>query len=299
MTEPTRSEYTASAPSVAIVNARLKTAVEDRMRGEIVRVRGIVWDLHRSQRGHTYFRLRHGRYALSCALFQRTARRLPFRLEQGQEITAQGHVELAGWSELQLVAEEVTLEQSAPTRETLSVLKARAREEGWLDHKRKRPVPHPPQTIGLITGESSRAHRDVTGSLRDAGIDAQVIPQHVLLSGPGVAGQVCAALDSLNARPDIDVIVIARGGTSHGPDIAAFNDWDLARAVVDSRLPVVTAIGHRQDRSLADLVADRSVPTPSSVGPALARTRQPVRARELAIVLGVLIVVVLIVLASK
>lgn len=298
MAEPTRPDQAASAPTVATVNARLKTAVEDRMRGEIVRVRGIAWDVHRSQRGHTYFRLRHGRYALSCAVFRRLSCALPFRIEDGQEVTVQGHIELAGWSEIQLVAQEVTLEQSAPTRETLSALKARAQAQGWLDHKRKRPLPHPPRVIGLITGQDSRAYQDVTGSLRDAEIEAQVILQHVLLSGPEVARQVRSALDSLNARPEVDLIVIARGGTSHGPDIAAFNDWDLAGAIVRSGIPVLTAIGHRQDRSLADLVTDHSVPTPSSVGQALARARQPIRLQDLVVtvVLALLILVLLVAL---
>jgi exodeoxyribonuclease VII large subunit len=269
------------------------------MRGEIVRVRGIAWNVHRSQRGHTYFRLRHGRYALSCAVFRPLSRELPFRIQNGQELTLEGHVELAGWSELRIVAHDVTLVQSAPTHETLSVLKARAQAEGWLDPRRKRPLPHPLECIGLITGESSRANRDVTGSLHDAGVEAMVIPQYVLLSGPEVAQQVRLALGSLNARPEIDLIVIARGGTSHDPDLVAFNDWALAEAIVGSRALVLTAIGHRQDRSLADLVADRSVPTPSSVGQALARAHQPLRSQELAamLVFVLVLIVLLFVLA--
>ena len=107
--------------------------------------------------------------------------------------------------------------------------------EGWLDPKRKRPLPRPPEAIGLITGETSRAYRDVTGSLHDAGIQAHVTPQFVLLSGPDVATQTRAAISSLNDRPEIDLIVIARGGTNHRPDIAAFSDWDRAQAIVDYR----------------------------------------------------------------
>jgi len=211
-------------PSVTTVNARLKSAIENQMRGEVIRVQGMAWDVHRSQRGHTCFRLRDGRYALSCVVLRRISRELPFHIEDGQELTVQGHAELAGWSELRVIAHDVALVQSAPTRETLAALKARAQAWGWLDPRRKRPLPYPPQVIGLVTGESSRAYRDVTGSLRDAGIEAQVIHQHVLLSGPYVARRVRAALDSLNARPEVDLIVIARGGTRHGPDIAASND---------------------------------------------------------------------------
>jgi exodeoxyribonuclease VII large subunit len=151
----------------------------------------------------------------------------------------------------------------------------------------------------LITGGSSRATRDVTGSLRDNAIEARVVPQHVLLSGPEVAQQVRLALSSLNERPEIDLIVTARGGTSHGPDIAAFNDWALAEAIVGSRIPVLTAIGHRQDQSLADLVADRSVPTPSSVGQALVTAQQPIWLQEPVFVafLVVVLIALLMVLA--
>jgi exodeoxyribonuclease VII large subunit len=295
MAEPTGSADTNRPSSVANANAQLRTAVENRMRGETVRVRGIAWDITHSQRGHTYFRLREGRYALSCAVLFHLARVLPFRIENGQELTVEGHVELAGWSELRIVAHDVTLEQSAPTRETLSVLKARAQDQGWLDARRKRRLPRPPEAIGLITGGSSRAFRDVTGSLRDAGVESQVIPQFVLLSGPDVAIQVRAAMGSLNDRPEVDLIVIARGGTRSGPDFVAFNDWALAETIVRSRAPVLTAIGHRQDQTLADMVADGSVPTPSLVGLALTGAQARVGFRELG-VLGVVLAFLVILL---
>ena len=115
----------------------------------------------------------------------------------------------------------------------------------------------------------STARADVIGSLGDAGMMHPPEVELVKLQGNEVAEQIKSTLATLNTKPDVDVIVIARGGGSEA-ELAAFSDWELAKAIVGSRVPVVTAIGHRQDRTLADLVADVSVPTPSLVGSRLA-----------------------------
>jgi exodeoxyribonuclease VII large subunit len=221
------------------------------------------------------FRLREGDYGLLCTVFRPLARRLPFRIEDGQQLVVEGRVEVyESWGQLQLVARAVELDQSAQKRETLSTLKARAQKEGWLAKERKRSLPCQPKMIGLIAGGDSRARSDVRGSIIDAGVRTQIFVETVHMEGPDTAQEICTALAALNARPEIEAVVIARGGGSAGA-LAALNDWELAQAIVNSRAPVLTAIGHRQDETLADLVADVRVPTPSTVGMAWADLRVP------------------------
>jgi exodeoxyribonuclease VII large subunit len=174
-----------------------------------------------------------------------------------------------------LVAQTIEVEEQAEERETLSVLKARAETEGWLDPDRKRKLPSEPIKIGLLTGGSSQAAKDVRGSLEDEGIQHTLLSISANVEGPGAAQDMCSALAQLNEHPSkLDLIVLARGGG--GPtSLWGFNDWDLAKAIVGSRVPVLTAIGHREDETLADLVADARAHTPSLVGSVLARNRSP------------------------
>ncbi len=199
---------------------------------------------------------------------------LPFWIEEGQTLGVRGEISLhVSWAEVQIVAQQVELQLPAAEDEALEALKRRANAAGWLEPARKRPLPRPPHAVGLVVGKRSRARKDVMGSLQDAGLNPLLILQEAPMHGAASAAPVRSALTALNAKPDVDVIVIARGGGSKS-ELNLFNDWDLAQAIVQSRVPVITAIGHRQDQTLADLVADRSVPTPSLVGNALAPDRR-------------------------
>lgn len=235
----------------------------------------MAWDVRRSSAtGHVRFRLRHDKYSLPCVVLWSLAQHLPFRIEDGQQLLVEGKMEVYRvWGELQLVANTVELDRNAEEHETLSSLRARAQAEGWLADDRKRALPRPAKTIGLITGKGSKARADVRGSLQDAGIECEVLPATASMEGPEAAQEIRAALSTLNDHPSkVDLIVIARGG-ANVTRLWAFNDWELAEAIVHSRAPVLTAIGHRQDETLADLVADARAHTPSLVGATLAKDR--------------------------
>jgi exodeoxyribonuclease VII large subunit len=282
--------------SLEALNQRLKEIVEDKTRGRLVCVKGTAYEVSRTRSGNVHLRLRQGKYGLGCVVFRGVVQTLPFRIADGQTLTVRGQVQVdAVWGELQLVALGVELERAETSRKRLTAprARARARAEGWLDAARKRPMPRLPQTVGLIAGEQSKAREDVMGSLRDSGLKASIVLEPALMQGPEAAEEIRSALSALNARPDIEAIVIARGGGSKG-ELAAFDDWALAQAIVASRAPVITAIGHRQDESLADLVADVSVPTPSMVGAALAG-KEPVRWEVMALALVAIVVALLVV----
>jgi hypothetical protein len=217
--------------------------------------------------------------------------------EDGQALLVRGDVKVdAHWGELQIVAHQVELETTAIDEDGFESLKSRAKAEGWLESSRKRSLPRPPQVVGLVTGERSKARMDVVGSLKDAGIEAQVAFEAASMQGPEVVEEIKSALTALNAKPDVDVIVIARGGGSR-TELIAFNDWTLAQAIVESRAPVITAIGHRQDKTLADLVADLSVPTPSSVGRVLAK--QPAMRWEVTAIGAALVALIILMILGR
>jgi len=269
-TGKTPNDYTPSrVTSLRQLNSRLRRLVEEQTQGEHVRVRGMAWNVRRSSTtGHVRFLLRHNRYRLPCVIFGDLAQRLPDPIEDRQALIVEGQVEVyAVWGELQLVVRKVELDKAVEERQTLTALKARARAKGWLDRERK-PLPRPPQAIGLIAGTGSKAREDVEGSLRDAGIQSTPIDKAANMEGPDAAKEICSALTALNDDPEVDLIVITRGGGNRRV-LWAFNDWKLSDSIVHSRVPVLTAIGHRQDETLADLVADVRVHTPSLVGAAL------------------------------
>jgi exodeoxyribonuclease VII large subunit len=268
MSEGTGAKGTNLVPLQAL-NQRLKRIVEQQTRGKPVQVWGLVTDVLRMYNGHYYIRLRQGGYGLRCFVSRELARELDFEIEEEQTLRVLGEVRVyERRGELELYAQQVELEAPATEDEELEALKRRAKAAGWLDPARKKPMPCPPQGIGLVAGRRSRARDDVIRSLEVAGLEERPIFEATWMGGEETAGAVRAALTKLNSRFDVDVIVIARGGGSK-EELDPFNDWEVTRAIAESRVPVVTAIGHWQDRTLADMVADRSVPTPSLVGGAL------------------------------
>jgi len=287
----------ASLVSLEVLNRRLKTIVEAKTQGKSVWVRGVATDVNRTRGGHVHLRLRQGKYGLGCVVFRSIARALPFWIEDGQTLLVQGEIAVdAVWGELQIVARHAELETTTTGESEIEALKVRVKAAGWVEPDRKRPLPRPPQVIGLVAGEQSKACADVIGSLKDAGVEAHVVLEAALMQGPEVVEEIKSALAALNAKPDVDVIVIARGGGSK-TGLAVFNDGTLAQAIVESRVPVITAIGHRQDEFLADLVADSSVPTPSLVGSALAR--RPAVRRDVITMAVLTIVIVLLFLLGR
>lgn len=260
----------AAPMTLEVVNERLKAIVEDKTKGRQVAVQGLATEVSRTRSGHLHFKIRQDKYGLACVVFRSIARQLPFWVRDGQKLLVQGEIAVdAVWGELQIVAQRLVLMAAAPGEDALKALKAQAKAAGWLDPARKREIPRLPQCIGLIAGPQSRALGDVKGSLNDAGITGRTEVQPISMQGPDVAEKAISALNALNAKAETDVIVIARGG-GNKRELNAFNDWGLAATIVASRIPVLVAIGHRDDVTLADLVADRSLPTPSLVGAVLA-----------------------------
>jgi len=233
--------------------------------------------------GHFYFSLKDSRAQISAVMFRGNNVRLRFRPEDGLSVLARGVVSLyeargsyqinVSWMEpLGAGSLQLAFEQ----------LKARLKEEGLFDADRKRPIPGFPRRIGVVTSPTGAALRDILNVLerRAAGLDVLIAPCRV--QGEGAAQEIAAAVGMLNAHADpqrpLDAIIVARGGGSL-EDLWAFNEEIVARAIAASRLPVISAVGHETDFTIADFTADLRAPTPSAAAELVVMSREELVSR--------------------
>jgi exodeoxyribonuclease VII large subunit len=227
-------------------------------------VEGEISNYRPAPSGHVYFTLKDAEAQLPVVLFRRQAMLLRFRPEDGLHVLARGRVSVYEQrGQMQLVAETMEPVGAGSLQLAFEQLKARLKAEGLFDAERKRPLPAFPRTVGIITSPTGAVIRDFLNIVarRHSGLNVLVCP--VSVQGDLAPAEIEAALIELNGSGLVDVIVVARGGGSL-EDLAAFNSELVARAIASSRLPVVSAIGHETDFTIADFVADLRAPTPSA-----------------------------------
>jgi exodeoxyribonuclease VII large subunit len=228
-------------------------------------VEGEVTNLSQPASGHIYFTLRDAQAQLQCACFRREARALRFRLEDGLKVRCHGRVSIyQGQGKFQLYVDRVEPAGLGAAALALEQLKRTLQAEGLFDEARKRPLPFWPRLVGLVTSPTGAAVRDlIRVTHRRAATRLVVAPTQV--QGAEAPAQIVAALRAVARLPGIEVVVVARGG---GPteDLAAFNDEAVARAIAACPVPVISAVGHEVDVTIADLVADLRAATPSQAG---------------------------------
>ena len=230
-------------------------------------VEGEISNYRPAPSGHLYFTLKDGDAQLPVVLFRRQAQLLRFRPENldGMAVLARGRISVyESRGQLQLIAETLEPRGAGLLQLAYDQLKARLLAEGLFDAARKRPLPAFPQTIGVITSTGGAVLHDIVKVIhrRHARLNLLVYP--AAMQGAGCAASVIAGIDFFNAHPDrADLILIARGGGAL-EELAGFNDEALARVIAASALPVVSAIGHETDFTIADFVADLRAPTPSA-----------------------------------
>ena len=227
-------------------------------------VEGEISNFRPAPSGHLYFTLKDADAQLPVVLFRREALMLRFRPEDGLHVLVRGRVSVYEQrGQMQLVAETMEPVGAGSLQLAFEQLKERLKAEGLFDAARKRPLPPFPRTVGIVTSPTGAVIRDFLNIVarRHSGLSVLLCP--VSVQGESSPGEVEAALACLNRSGLVDVIVIARGGGSL-EDLAPFNSERVARAIVASRLPVVSAIGHETDFTIADFAADLRVPTPSA-----------------------------------
>ena len=227
-----------------------------------VLVRGEASDVQRAATGIVFFTLRDEEAQVACVLFRAVADPLPFDLEDGMAVLAQGDVDLyARRGQVQLVIRTLTPEGVGLFWATFQKTRKTLQGEGLFEAARKRPLPTFPRRIGLVTSERGAAVHDLVSILRRRYPLAEVVLSPSLVQGTEAAASLRRALAEVQER--VDVVIVARGGGSL-EDLWCFNDEALARAIAACPVPVVSAVGHETDVTIADFVADVRAPTPSA-----------------------------------
>jgi exodeoxyribonuclease VII large subunit len=227
-------------------------------------VEGEISNIRYAPSGHLYFTLKDAEAQLPVVIFRRQAMLLRFRAEDGLHVLARGRVSVYEQrGQLQLVAETMEPVGAGSLQLAFEQLKQRLKNEGLFDAERKRPLPAFPRTVGIVTSPTGAVIRDFLNIVarRHSGLNVLLFP--VTVQGEQAPAEIENALAELNAGNLVDLIVLARGGGSL-EDLAAFNSERVARAIAASRLPVVSAVGHETDFTIADFTADLRAPTPSA-----------------------------------
>jgi exodeoxyribonuclease VII large subunit len=248
--------------TVAELDRRLRRAVENVTANAWVQ--GEVGSVHRATSGHLYFCLKDEAEdaVIDCVMYRSHIERTARHLAEGARVQVWGKPTVwAPRGRLQLVAEQVRPAGRGNLLEALERLKEKLRLEGLFDPARKRPLPKTPRVVGVVTSAHGAALHDiVTVAFRRGGVRLVVSP--ALVQGDGAVDSIVRAMDLLERLPELDVMIVGRGGGS-GEDLMAFNEERVVRRVGSARVPVVSAVGHEIDITLTDLCADLRAATPS------------------------------------
>ena len=225
--------------------------------GEISNCR--VWNT-----GHVYFTLKDDRAQIRAVMFRSAVRYLRFTVEDGLHVIARGHVGVYdAKGEYQLLCEHLQPKGLGALQLAFEQLKKKLAAEGLFDAARKRPLPALPQKIGIVTSLDGAALRDIIKVLRRRHPNAHLVIRPARVQGENAAGEIARGLRAIARVPGVGVAIVARGGGS-AEDLWAFNEEVVARAIVASPVPVIAAVGHEVDFTIADFVADLRAPTPSA-----------------------------------
>ncbi|HZE89185.1 MAG TPA: exodeoxyribonuclease VII large subunit [Verrucomicrobiae bacterium] len=229
--------------------------------------------------GHWYFSLKDERAQIGAAMFRYANGLVRFRPADGMKVLVRGTVTLyEPRGSYQIVVETMEPKGLGELQAAFEQLKAKLRAEGLFDDARKRPIPPLPRSIGVVTSPTGAAVRDILRVFERRGADLRVLIAPCRVQGTAAAGEIVRALSILNERADTEIVILARGGGSL-EDLWPFNEEAVARAIAASRIPVVSAVGHEVDFTIADFVADLRAPTPSAAAEIVLKSRDELTAR--------------------
>jgi exodeoxyribonuclease VII large subunit len=256
-----QSDALAAAITVSQLNRQVKALIEQGT-GRVW-VQAEISNIARPASGHLYFSLKDDSAQIRAAYFRQRQRGPTIGLKNGDQVLALGRVSLyEARGDYQLIVEQVEPAGEGALRRHFEVLKKKLALEGLFDEDGKQELPSVPQRIGIITSPSGAALRDILSILRRRFPFAPVVIYPSAVQGDAAAAELIAAIETANKRDECDVLILSRGGGSL-EDLWAFNDEVLARAIHSSEIPVISAVGHEIDFTIADFVADVRAPTPS------------------------------------
>jgi exodeoxyribonuclease VII large subunit len=264
---PTRTTYT-----VAQLSARIRDLLGSEF--DDIWVAGEISGVRTVSSGHCYFTLKDQNAQIRCACFRASLRYLKFKPQDGVAVLARGHIDLyEARGEYQLLVEALEPQGHGALQFAFEQLKRKLAEEGLFEAARKRAIPRLPRRIGIVTSPTGAVIRDITQILsrRFPGLHIRLYP--ALVQGEGSIDAVCRAIEYFSNSNWPDVVILARGGGSL-EDLWTFNEEAVARAIVACSVPVISAIGHETDFTIADFVADLRAPTPSAAAELVICTRE-------------------------
>jgi exodeoxyribonuclease VII large subunit len=257
--------------TVSELTLRLKAALEEAF--PAVWVEGEISNLRTPGSGHSYFTLKDEGAQLSAVLFRGRGRRVRFDLEDGMQVLVFGGLDVyAARGQYQLVVEMMEPKGLGALQLAFEQLRRKLEAEGLFDEGRKRPLPAFPRVIGVVTSPTGAAIRDILNIIGRRFGDLRILIAPVRVQGDEAPGEIIQALLNLQAVAELDVVIVGRGGGSI-EDLWAFNDEGVARAIVACRVPVISAVGHETDFTIADFVADLRAPTPSGAAELVVREK--------------------------
>ena len=260
---PTRKEaehklmYTVSG-----LNEKVRITIEKAL--GLVWIQGEISNLARPNSGHIYFSLKDNKSQVRCAMFRAQVSRVKFRPENGDLVTLRAKVSLyPARGDYQLIIESMEASGSGDLQAQFNALKNKLFEAGLFSQDRKRALPKWPKQIGLITSTTGAAVKDLLTVLKRRCPSIPIVIYPTTVQGVLAAKNICLAIHVANQRTECDVLIVGRGGGSL-EDLWSFNEEIVAQAIFNSKIPIISAVGHEVDVTIADLVADVRAATPSA-----------------------------------
>jgi exodeoxyribonuclease VII large subunit len=257
MQKPSKHIYTVSQ-----ITQVIKSLLEEKV-GEIW-LEGEISNFKAATSGHFYFSLKDEGALILGAMFAHANKGLKFKLEDGQKVICFGKVDVYGpRGQYQIIVERIEPKGVGAQQLAFEQLKKKLDQEGLFNAEHKKPLPQMPFAIGIVTSSAGAAVRDILQILKKGAAGVDVILRSVRVQGEQAASEITQAIEELNNLKHLDLIIVSRGGGST-EDLWSFNEEIVARAIYNSRLPVISAVGHQINTTLSDLVADAFVETPSA-----------------------------------
>ena len=262
------------SPAIFTVS-RLNQTVRLLLEREVgqVWISGEISNFTQPASGHWYFTLKDDTAQVRCAMFRNSNRRVTFRPQHGQQILVRASITLyEPRGEYQIIVESMQPAGEGLLQQKYEQLKAKLAAEGLFDQQSKQPLPSPAHCVGVITSKTGAALHDILHVLKRRDPSLPVVIYPTAVQGEDAPGQIVRAIALANSRQECDVLIVGRGGGSL-EDLWSFNDERVARAIFASQIPIVSAVGHETDVTIADFVADLRAPTPSAAAEMVSRNQ--------------------------
>ncbi|HEF0060396.1 TPA: exodeoxyribonuclease VII large subunit [Citrobacter pasteurii] len=266
------SSQTTSIFTVSRLNQTVRLLLEQEM-GHVW-ISGEISNFTQPSSGHWYFTLKDDTAQVRCAMFRNSNRRVTFRPQHGQQVLVRANITLyEPRGDYQIIVESMQPAGEGLLQQKYEQLKAKLQAEGLFDQQYKQPLSSPAHCVGVITSKTGAALHDILHVLKRRDPSLPVIIYPTAVQGDDAPGQIVHAIELANARLECDVLIVGRGGGSL-EDLWSFNDERVARAIFNSAIPVVSAVGHETDVTIADFVGDLRAPTPSAAAEIVSRNQQ-------------------------